>query len=117
MYYTRFFEEDLIQQQFQDFIFPGASSSLPIWGIPGTKIIPFVVPSGEGGGVPIPGGQSGMTDNELLALAIFDTGKAVGQGLVIASIDGPIPVMDIVGFLWASYKTIEAWENYRLQTQ
>ena len=43
--------------------------------------------------------------------------KAIGQGLLIASIDGPIPAMDILGLGWAIYKTNEAWQNYSDATQ
>jgi len=71
----------------------------------------------DGGGVPIPGGEYGVTNDEALAIAWASTGKAAMQGALIASIDGPIPIMDIFGFAWASYKTVEAWEEYRRTTQ
>jgi len=64
-------------------------------------------------GPAIPGGEYGVTDDEALAVAWANTGKAAMQGALIASLDGPIPVMDIFGFAWASYKTVEAWEEYR----
>lgn len=64
-------------------------------------------------GVPIPG----PSDEELLAVAWAKTGRAATQGAIIAMLDGPIPVMDVLGVAWASYKTIEAWEEYRVATQ
>lgn len=69
--------------------------------------------SGKQSGVPIPG----PSDNELLAEAMAKTGRAAVQGAIIASLDGPVPVMDVLGIAWASYKTIEAWEEYRVATQ
>lgn len=114
MYFTPFFEEDMLLQQF---VLPRSTTGVSFSNFPGTVIVPVVASDTGGGGVPIPGGEGGFTDNELLAIAMLKTGKAAGQGFLIASLDGPVPVMDVFGFIWASYKTVEAWEEYRVATQ
>ena len=44
--------------------------------------------------------------------AVQTTTRAVRLGMAIAAIDGPIPVMDAVGFGVASVMTLKAWYEF-----
>lgn len=44
--------------------------------------------------------------------AVQKTGQAVRLGIAIAAIDGPIPVMDAVGFGVASVMAMKAWWEF-----
>ena len=46
------------------------------------------------------------------ALAVNKTARAVTMGVTLAAMDGPLPVMDVVGFTVASGMAIHAWYEY-----
>lgn len=45
-------------------------------------------------------------------LAVQKTAQAVRLGMAISAIDGPIPVMDAVGFGIASVMSLKAWYEF-----
>jgi len=45
-------------------------------------------------------------------IAINKTARAVTMGVTLAAMDGPLPVMDVVGFTVASGMAIHAWYEY-----
>lgn len=47
-----------------------------------------------------------------LAIAGMKTGRAVALGVMLASLDGPLPVMDILGFTVATALSVRAWSEY-----
>lgn len=47
-----------------------------------------------------------------LRLAIRVTQKAAATGLAIATLDGPIPIMDVVGFTFFVAASGGAWYNF-----
>jgi hypothetical protein len=46
------------------------------------------------------------------AIAVNKTARAVTMGVTLAAMDGPLPVMDVVGFTVASGMAIHAWYEY-----
>lgn len=46
------------------------------------------------------------------AMAVNKTARAVTIGVTLAAMDGPLPVMDVVGFGVASGMAIHAWYEY-----
>ena len=44
--------------------------------------------------------------------AVAKTAKAVKKGYAISTIDGPVPVMDTIGFGIAVYETGVAWYEF-----
>jgi len=112
MYYNRLWEEVLTQQTPAIFYIPGWEQSSG-WQLENTGF-------SDGSWTSEPPefqlSEGGMSDEALFTIAMAKTGKAGMQGALIAMIDGPIPIMDIVGFAWASYKTAEAWQEYREAT-
>lgn len=46
------------------------------------------------------------------ANALFSTGTAVATGVTLAAMDGPLPIMDVVGFTVATGMAIQAWYEY-----
>ena len=52
-----------------------------------------------------------MKDVELI-IAIEKTGRAVGMGLTLAAMDGPLPILDVAGFAVATFLTFRAWSQY-----
>jgi len=40
------------------------------------------------------------------------TGRAIAAGIALAAIDGPLPVMDVIGFGVATTGAALAWYNY-----
>ena len=46
------------------------------------------------------------------AIAVNKTARAVTIGVSLAAMDGPLPVMDVVGFTVASGMAIHAWYEY-----
>jgi len=46
------------------------------------------------------------------AIAVNKTARAVTIGVSLAAMDGPLPVMDVVGFGVASGMAIHAWYEY-----
>lgn len=47
-----------------------------------------------------------------LYTAMKNTGRAIGIGLALAKIDGPLPVGDVVGLAVASAMAVRAWYNF-----
>jgi len=50
--------------------------------------------------------------NTQLGIAIAKTGRAVALGAALAAMDGPLPVMDVLGFTVASALTVRAWSEW-----
>ena len=46
------------------------------------------------------------------SIASQNTAKAIGAGMAIAALDGPIPVLDIIGFGLTTGMTLMAWIEY-----
>ena len=46
------------------------------------------------------------------AIAVNKTARAVTIGVTLAAMDGPLPIMDVVGFGVASGMAIHAWYEY-----
>ena len=46
------------------------------------------------------------------ATAVNKTARAFATGVSLAAMDGPLPVMDVVGFTVASGMAIHAWYEY-----
>ena len=57
-------------------------------------------------------GQNGINSAGRLRLAVKTTQKAAGIGLALSAIDGPLPIMDVVGFGFFSVMSIGAWINF-----
>ena len=56
--------------------------------------------------------QRKLDQNYKLAKALNRTAKAALVGVAISAIDGPLPVMDVVGFGVASTMAAIAWHDY-----
>jgi len=46
------------------------------------------------------------------AMAVNKTARAIATGVTLAAMDGPLPVMDVVGFGVATGMAIHAWYEY-----
>lgn len=44
--------------------------------------------------------------------AVYKTGRAITAGATIAAMDGPVPILDAVGFGVAVAGSIAAWHEY-----
>jgi len=45
-------------------------------------------------------------------IAIQKTARAAATGMALAAMDGPLPIMDVVGFGVATGMAIHAWYDY-----
>ena len=58
------------------------------------------------------GRNRGATDHIKLQRAIKGTTRAVTLGVALASMDGPLPVMDVIGLGVTMVYTAAAWIDY-----
>jgi len=50
--------------------------------------------------------------NPELGIAAQKTARAIATGATLAAMDGPLPIMDVVGFGVATGMAIHAWYEY-----
>ena len=56
--------------------------------------------------------QEQLDNADQLAQALIKTGRAVAAGVAISAIDGPLPVMDVIGLTVAVGGAGVAWLDY-----
>ena len=54
----------------------------------------------------------GMPDVEKLLEAIDATAEAASVGIGLAAVDGPLPIGDIIGFVYFSATAVSAWVDF-----
>ena len=57
-------------------------------------------------------GKSSVQHDIEFVMAVGKTGRAVALGIALASIDGPLPIMDVAGFVVATALSLRAWHEY-----
>ncbi len=57
--------------------------------------------------------SSKRSDTQLM-IAVGKTGRAVALGVALAMMDGPLPIMDVAGFVVTSALTVRAWSEWIL---
>lgn len=79
------------------------------WLLMANMIIPSVAVDSE----EVARDQAAMSMD--LAKNIELTRKAIGMGLALSALDGPLPVMDIVAFAGVSIYTTVLWSQFYLE--
>lgn len=86
-------------------ILPGRLEEVLQQSVPGQYLPPPTPP-------PIPPAADEYDASAELGYALFKTGRAFTAGIAIAGMDGPLPILDVIGLGYAIYGTFKAWDDY-----